>query len=174
MLLGVAALHETWLVHRDLKTTNLLVNFKGELKVCDLGMARHCGSPFRPYTEEVISRWYRPPEILIGKRTYSTAVDMWSIGCIFGELLQRGVTLPGKSELDQLDMAFSLVGTPTETSWPEYAELAQKKVLNSSIISFELSHFFFCMVAFDCASLVGLHLHPEKEYSQAEIPQDGL
>jgi len=128
-LMGICAMHESWLIHRDLKTTNLLVNYRGVLKVCDFGMARHCGSPYRPYTDEVISRWYRPPEILIGKPTYGAAVDMWSIGCIFGELLQRGVCIPGESELDQLSRMFKLCGTPTEESWPEYATYAQKKGL---------------------------------------------
>jgi len=127
MLSAVAALHETWLVHRDLKTTNLLVNAQGRLKVCDFGMARHCGSPGRPYTDEVISRWYRPPEILLGGGTYSTGVDIWSLGCIFGELLQRGVCIPGNSEVDQIDKAFALVGTPAEESWPEYEALVKKK-----------------------------------------------
>jgi len=129
MMTAVAALHETWIVHRDLKTTNLLVNYRGILKVCDFGMARHCGSPYRAYTEEVISRWYRPPEILIGSPSYSTGVDVWSIGCIFGELLQRSVAIPGDSELDQVEKIFTLCGTPTAETWPAYSALAIKKGL---------------------------------------------
>jgi len=130
LVAAVAALHEAWVVHRDLKTANLLLDAHGTLKVCDLGMARPFGEgrkPSRNFTEEVISRWYRPPEILVGKKDYTENVDVWSIGCIFGELLQRAVLLPGESEVDQLHKSWALMGTPTPETWPEFAGLIAVK-----------------------------------------------
>lgn len=127
---AVAALHEAWVVHRDLKTANLLLDSRGTLKVCDLGMARSFGEgrkPVRNFTEEVISRWYRPPEIIVGKKDYTENVDVWSIGCIFGELLQRAVLLPGESEIDQLHKTWALIGSPTPATWPEYSGLIAAK-----------------------------------------------
>lgn len=124
---AVRALHEAWVLHRDLKTANLLLDNRGILKVCDLGMARFFGDPYCPFTEEVISRWYRPPEILLGTKQYTENVDVWSMGCIFGELLQRSVLLPGDTEVDQLTKSWALIGTPTEEAWPEYAKLVETK-----------------------------------------------
>ncbi len=72
---------------RDLKTSNILYNNRGTLKICDFGLARQFGSPLRPYTQPVVTLWYRPPELLLGERLYSTAVDLWSVGCIMAELL---------------------------------------------------------------------------------------
>ena len=102
LLEGVHYLHTNWIIHRDLKPSNLLMNNSGELKICDFGMARQYGSPIKPYTQMVITQWYRPPELLLGAKQYSTAVDMWSIGCIMAELLSQKPLFPGKTELDQL------------------------------------------------------------------------
>lgn len=127
MIDAVHALHEAWVLHRDLKTANLLLDAHGTLKVCDLGMARHFGHPYKRFTEEVISRWYRPPEIILGIPQYTENVDVWSLGCIFGELLQRAVLLPGSSEIDQLNQSWALVGTPTKETWPLFPELTTAK-----------------------------------------------
>jgi len=123
LLSATQHLHANWVLHRDLKTSNVLVNNRGELKLCDFGMARAYGSPLRPYTPVVCTLWYRAPELLLGSATYSTAVDMWSLGCILAELLSRETLLPGRSELDQLDRMFKLLGTPTERVWPAYPGL---------------------------------------------------
>nr|ADE76548.1 unknown [Picea sitchensis] len=98
----------------DLKTSNLLLNNKGELKICDFGMARQYGSPLKTYTHLVVTLWYRAPELLLGAKKYSTAVDMWSIGCIMAELLAKEPVFKGKSEIDQLDKIFKTLGTPNE------------------------------------------------------------
>ena len=123
LLAGVAYLHDHWVLHRDLKTSNVLINNRGELKLCDFGMARQYGSPLQPYTAVVCTLWYRAPELLLGCTTYSTAVDCWSLGCILAELLSRDPLLPGRSELEQIDKMFKLLGTPNERVWPQFADM---------------------------------------------------
>eukprot|EP00164_Ancoracysta_twista_P011036 GFYU01016859.1.p2 GENE.GFYU01016859.1~~GFYU01016859.1.p2 ORF type:complete len:245 (-),score=54.56 GFYU01016859.1:4-738(-) len=86
LLSAMEYLHDNWILHRDLKSSNLLLNNKGVMKVADFGLARMYGDPIKPYTPVVVTLWYRAPELLLGTETYSTAVDMWSVGCIFGEL----------------------------------------------------------------------------------------
>lgn len=114
LLAGTAALHEAWILHRDLKPGNVLLGCDGELKLADLGLAKtHAAAPDPGgMTHQVITRWYRPPELLYGARAYGTAVDMWSIGCIFAELLLRTPYMPGDSDLDQLAKIFAARGTP--------------------------------------------------------------
>ncbi|XP_024007627.1 cyclin-dependent kinase G1 isoform X2 [Eutrema salsugineum] len=127
LLEGVKYLHTNWIIHRDLKPSNLLMNNTGELKICDFGMARQYGSPIKPYTQMVVTQWYRPPELLLGAKEYSTAVDMWSIGCIMAELLSQKPLFPGKSELDQLQKIFAVLGTPSEAIWPGFSSLPNAK-----------------------------------------------
>lgn len=100
---AVEFLHDHWILHRDLKTSNILMNNRGEIKLADFGMARFVGDPAPSnLTQLVVTLWYRSPELLLGATTYGGAVDMWSIGCIFGELLTRNPLLQGKNEVDQL------------------------------------------------------------------------
>lgn len=103
LLSAVALMHDNWVIHRDLKTSNLLLNNRGEIKVADFGLARKYGSPMGHMTQLVVTLWYRAPELLLGGKEYTTAIDMWSVGCIFAELLNNEPLLPGRSELDQLD-----------------------------------------------------------------------
>ncbi|XP_063221761.1 cyclin-dependent kinase 7 isoform X2 [Bacillus rossius redtenbacheri] len=117
-LQGLEYLHLNWILHRDLKPNNLLVNSSGVLKLGDFGLAKCFGSPNRIYTHQVVTRWYRSPELLFGARMYGTGVDMWAVGCILAELLLRVPFLPGDSDLDQLTHIFQALGTPTEGSWP--------------------------------------------------------
>eukprot|EP00058_Branchiostoma_floridae_P020885 XP_002606375.1 hypothetical protein BRAFLDRAFT_118518 [Branchiostoma floridae] len=86
---GLEYLHNNWILHRDLKPNNLLVNSQGILKITDFGLAKTFGSPNRVYTHQVVTRWYRAPELLYGARIYGTGVDMWAVGCILAELLLR-------------------------------------------------------------------------------------
>ncbi|KAJ1679283.1 hypothetical protein EV182_002368 [Spiromyces aspiralis] len=130
LLSAVAYLHDNWIVHRDLKTSNLLMNNRGEIKVADFGLARKYGSPLRNMTQLVVTLWYRAPELLFGEREYSTAVDMWSVGCIFAELVTGEPLFPGKGEIDQIGQIFSLLGTPTDEIWPEFRSLPNARVLN--------------------------------------------
>jgi len=115
---GIAHCHAHRVLHRDLKPQNLLIDKKGVLKLADFGLARAFGVPVRTYTHEVVTLWYRAPEILLGGKQYSTPVDIWSIGCIFAEMVTRSPLFPGDSEIDQLYRIFRCFGTPNEEVWP--------------------------------------------------------
>jgi serine/threonine protein kinase len=117
LLQGLTFCHQRRIVHRDLKPQNLLIDKKGTLKIADFGLARAFCVPVRQYTHEVVTLWYRAPEILLGSATYSIPVDMWSAGCIFAELLTKKPLFPGDSEIDQLFKIFRQLGTPTEDIW---------------------------------------------------------
>ena len=103
---------------------------RGVLKVADFGLARRFGDPLGSMTQLVVTLWYRSPELLLGAEEYSTAVDMWSIGCIFGELISREALFPGKGEIDQLGLIFKLLGRPTEENWPGFNRLPLAKSIN--------------------------------------------
>ena len=102
VITGLDFLHSQWIMHRDLKSSNLLMNNRGEIKIADFGMARYYGDPPPKLTQLVVTLWYRSPELLLGAEKYGTEVDMWSIGCIFGELLTKEPLLQGKNEVDQV------------------------------------------------------------------------
>jgi serine/threonine protein kinase len=118
LLKGICFCHQHRVLHRDLKPQNLLIDRKGNLKIGDFGLARAVGIPIRTYTHEVVTLWYRAPEILLGGRQYSTPVDVWSIGCIFAEMVTCSPLFPGDSEIDQLFKIFRCLGTPNEEIWP--------------------------------------------------------
>lgn len=109
LLAAVAHLHDNWILHRDLKTSNLLLSHNGILKVGDFGLAREYGSPLRPYTPIVVTLWYRAPELILGAKEYSTHIDMWSVGCIFAEFILMNAIFPGKSEQEQLNRIFKVL-----------------------------------------------------------------
>ncbi|EFA10357.1 cyclin-dependent kinase 11B isoform X1 [Tribolium castaneum] len=137
LLAAVAHLHDNWILHRDLKTSNLLLSHNGILKVGDFGLAREYGSPLRPYTPIVVTLWYRAPELLLGVKEYSTPIDMWSVGCIFAEFLLMNAIFPGKSEAEQINRIFKCLGTPTEKIWPGFNKLpvAQKMKFTNHTVS---------------------------------------
>ncbi|GAA5872368.1 hypothetical protein JCM8547_000910 [Rhodosporidiobolus lusitaniae] len=130
LLSAIALCHDNWIVHRDLKTSNLLMNNRGQIKVADFGLARMYGEPLGDMTQLVVTLWYRAPELLFGATEYSTAVDMWSIGCIFGELILREPLLPGRGEIDQVNKIFKLLGRPTDDIWPGFRSLPAAKSFN--------------------------------------------
>ncbi|KAG8958754.1 hypothetical protein FRC00_002330 [Tulasnella sp. 408] len=132
LLSAVAHCHANWVLHRDLKTSNLLMNNRGQIKVADFGLARKFGDPLGDMTQLVVTLWYRPPELLLGETVYSTAVDIWSIGCVFGELLLNEPLFQAKSEIDMLSLIFKLLGPPTEEIWPGFSKLPLVKTLNIS------------------------------------------
>ncbi|OJD23172.1 CMGC/CDK protein kinase [Blastomyces percursus] len=149
-------LHSHWIMHRDLKTSNLLMNNRGEIKLADFGMARYYGDPPPKLTQLVVTLWYRSPELLLGTEKYGPEIDMWSIGCIFGELLTKEPLFQGKNEVDQLSKVrltsrielrliyhklkpppfnpqttqiFALTGPPTTQTWPSFRSLPNAKSL---------------------------------------------
>ena len=99
---AVEYLHGNWILHRDLKTSNILMNNRGQIKIADFGMARYYGDPPPKLTQLVVTLWYRAPELLLGAEKYGAEVDMWSLGCILGELLTKEPLLQGKNEVDEL------------------------------------------------------------------------
>lgn len=127
LLEGIAYCHKHRVLHRDLKPQNLLIDSSGRIKLADFGLARAFGFPVRTYTHEVVTLWYRAPEILLGSKFYCTSVDTWSLGCIFAEMITRKPLFPGDSEIDQLFRIFRILGTPTETNWPGVSSLPDYK-----------------------------------------------
>ncbi|KAM5216637.1 cyclin-dependent kinase 3 isoform 1-T3 [Hipposideros larvatus] len=127
LLQGVNFCHSHRVIHRDLKPQNLLISELGAIKLADFGLARAFGVPLRTYTHEVVTLWYRAPEILLGSKFYSTAVDIWSVGCIFAEMVTRRALFPGDSEIDQLFRIFRTLGTPSEATWPGVTQLPDYK-----------------------------------------------
>ncbi|KAJ9211527.1 hypothetical protein DTO166G4_6807 [Paecilomyces variotii] len=134
LLEGLRYLHESRILHRDMKAANLLISNKGILQIADFGLARPYDEPppqpgkgggeaKRDYTTLVVTRWYRPPELLLQLRRYTTAIDMWGVGCVFGEMFKRKPILAGNSDLNQAHLIFNLVGTPTEENMPGWSSL---------------------------------------------------
>ena len=134
LLEGCRYLHETRILHRDMKAANLLISNKGILQIADFGLARPYedappqpgkggGEATRGYTTLVVTRWYRPPELLLQLRNYTTAVDMWGVGCVFGEMYKRRPILQGDSDLAQAQLIFSLVGAPNSETMPGWETL---------------------------------------------------
>ncbi|PWY65002.1 Pkinase-domain-containing protein [Aspergillus heteromorphus CBS 117.55] len=134
LLEGLRYLHENRILHRDMKAANLLISNKGILQIADFGLARPYEEPppqpgkgggeaRRDYTTLVVTRWYRPPELLLQLRRYTTAIDMWGVGCVFGEMFKGKPILAGNSDLNQAQLIFSLVGSPTERNMPGWSSL---------------------------------------------------
>lgn len=119
--------HRRRVLHRDLKPQNLLINKEGVIKVADFGLGRSFGIPLRMYTHEIVTLWYRAPEVLLGSQRYSCPVDVWSIGCIFAEMATRKPLFQGDSEIDQLFRIFRILKTPTEEIWPGVTTLPDYK-----------------------------------------------
>merc|ERR1711936_333517 len=130
MLRGLAYCHARRVLHRDLKPQNLLINERGELKLADFGLARAKSVPTKTYSNEVVTLWYRPPDVLLGSTEYSTPIDMWGVGCIFYEMASGRPLFPGSTVEDELHLIFKVLGSPTEDNWPGIArseELASYK-----------------------------------------------
>jgi serine/threonine protein kinase len=110
----------------------LLINSKGQLKLADFGLARAFGIPVNTFSYEVVTLWYRAPDVLLGSITYNTSIDMWSAGCIMAEMYMGSALFPGTSNEDQLKRIFRLMDTPSESSWLGISQYTEYKQ-NSSI-----------------------------------------
>ncbi|XP_028823198.1 cyclin-dependent kinase 17-like isoform X2 [Denticeps clupeoides] len=130
ILRGLAYCHRRKVLHRDLKPQNLLINDRGELKLADFGLARAKSVPTKTYSNEVVTLWYRPPDVLLGSSEYSTQIDMWGVGCIFYEMAAGRPLFPGSTVEDELHLIFRLLGTPTEERWPGISSIEEFKSYN--------------------------------------------
>ncbi|XP_076021918.1 cyclin-dependent kinase 15 [Genypterus blacodes] len=128
LLRGLSYIHSRRILHRDLKPQNLLISYLGELKLADFGLARSKSIPSQTYSSEVVTLWYRPPDVLLGSTDYSTALDIWGAGCIFIEMLQGAPAFPGVADVfEQLQKIWAVLGFPLEVSWPGVSELPNYK-----------------------------------------------
>ncbi|KAF1984170.1 Pkinase-domain-containing protein [Aulographum hederae CBS 113979] len=127
LLRGIAFCHDNRVLHRDLKPQNLLINTRGQLKLADFGLARAFGIPVNTFSNEVVTLWYRAPDVLLGSRTYNTSIDIWSAGCIMAEMYTGRPLFPGTTNEDQLQRIFRLMGTPSERSWPGISSFPEYK-----------------------------------------------
>ena len=116
------------ILHIDLKPQNLLIDKNGIIKVGDFGLARAFGIPIKTLTHEILTLWYRAPEILLGQKEYSTPIDIWSIGLIFYEMAHRKPLFAGDCEIDQIFKIFQIFGTPNENNWPGITKLPEFKL----------------------------------------------
>ncbi|KAJ2699910.1 hypothetical protein H4218_002383 [Coemansia sp. IMI 209128] len=130
LLSGLAYCHSLSVIHRDLKLPNALLTRSGQLKIADFGLARLFHKPARPMTPQVATLWYRAPELIFGATEYSSAIDLWSAGCILGELLTHRPFMPGKTEQEQLDLIVDMIGAPTERIWPGFRQLPMAPLLH--------------------------------------------
>lgn len=128
LLRGVAFCQESRVLHRDLKPQNLLINNKDQLKLADFGLARAFGIPVNTFSSEVVTLWYRAPDVLLGNRQYNSSIDMWSAGCIMAEIYTGRPLFPGSTNEDQLQRIFRIMGTPSEPIWSGTSQYPEYKV----------------------------------------------
>jgi cyclin-dependent kinase 7 len=115
ILRGLYECHRLFIVHRDIKPNNILIALDGTAKLADFGLTRKIENEMTP---QAVTRWYRAPEILLGAKSYGLPVDMWAVGCVFAELFLRIPLFAGDTDIQQLDLIFKALGTPTEKEWP--------------------------------------------------------
>ncbi|KPM12025.1 serine/threonine-protein kinase NLK-like protein [Sarcoptes scabiei] len=140
MLRGLKYLHSAKILHRDIKPGNLLVNSNCLLKICDFGLARvEENDRSRRMTQEVVTQYYRAPELLMGAKYYNESIDMWSVGCIFAELLGRRILFQAQTPIQQLELITDLLGTPSNEDMRYGCEAAKQHVRREPFKSNRLS-----------------------------------
>jgi len=122
LLSAIAYLHKRYVIHRDIKLSNLLIAKNGAIKLADFGLARKSGHPVEPMTPAVYTLWYRAPELLLRFDKYSTSADIWALGCVFAELVKQRPIMMGDTEVSQMHLVTELLGTPTTVIWPSLSE----------------------------------------------------
>lgn len=156
LLRGLSYCHKRRVLHRDVKPQNLLISEIGELKLADFGLARAKSVPSHTYSHEVVTLWYRPPDVLLGSTDYSTSLDMWGVGCIFVEMITGMALFPGvRDTYDQLDKIFKILGTPTEEDWPGVSQLPGYYKVQ------KLGHYKTRKLGFCCSALLDT-IHSEQ------------
>jgi serine/threonine protein kinase len=128
ILKGIEYLHSRKVLHRDLKPHNILIENELYLRIADFGLSRVFNVPLRPYTKEVLTLWYRAPELIMGMNEYSSGLDMWSVGCIFAELILGQPIFGGNCEVEQLFKIFQVFGTPNNTTLPEFTRFPYNNI----------------------------------------------
>ena len=172
LLRGVDHIHKNKVLHRDLKPQNLLITKDDIVKIADFGLARGYGIPVKNYTHEVVTLWYRPPDVLLGNKTYGTTVDMWSIGCIFAEMVSGKPLFTGNSESDQLKKIFEIKGTPNDNYASSLKELSEWGVGDNNFENYPEKNMKELFPNLDSEGLdllqKFLQLEPEKRISAEE------
>eukprot|EP01061_Rhynchopus_euleeides_P047930 TRINITY_DN992_c0_g1_i1.p1 TRINITY_DN992_c0_g1~~TRINITY_DN992_c0_g1_i1.p1 ORF type:complete len:313 (+),score=131.37 TRINITY_DN992_c0_g1_i1:256-1194(+) len=133
LLLSIQYCHHRNVLHRDLKPQNLLIRQgTGELKLADFGLGKSCGIPVNKLTSEVVTLWYRAPDVLLGSNSYGPGVDLWAVGCIFCEMVTGKALVTGRTDADQLGKIFKFLGTPDTAVWPSMNMYPNSKMLQEN------------------------------------------
>ena len=126
---GMKFIHEKGIMHRDVKTSNILVGRNGNVKITDFGLSCWYYDDNRMYTNRMVTIWSRPPELCLGKTRYGPEIDVWGMGCMLVEILTGEPPFKGHNEMSQMDAIWSIMGNPNQQNWPSYSQLPWSKLI---------------------------------------------